>query len=77
MNISDIAYAIDCEGELYKVFPIWIGESLAKLTPIDTKSFEYTGESFRLLLGDLFEDYTLLDHNQAIIHEPIMEGEDD
>lgn len=77
MNVNDIAYAIDCEGEVYSVFPIWIGESLASLTPIDTESFEYTGESFRLLLGDLFEDYTLLDQNQVIIHDPLMEDEDE
>lgn len=69
MNVNDIAYAIDCEGELYNVSPVWKGDKLAKLTAA-------TGESFRLLLGDLFEDYTLLDHNQLIIHKP-MEGEDE
>lgn len=70
MNVSDIAYAIDCEGELYEVFPISFNDALVRLTPIDTESFEYTGESFRLLLGDLFEDYKLLDHNQIVIHDP-------
>lgn len=67
-SVNDIAKAIDADGKVYDVFPIWQGESLAELT--DKK----TGESFKIMLGDLFEDYTLLDHNRVVIHEAT--GED-
>ena len=68
VNVHKIAYAIDCWNNFYNIFPIWKCDSLAELTD------ESTGQSFRIMVGELFEDYTLLDHNQIIIHEAT--GED-
>jgi hypothetical protein len=60
-TVNDIAYAIDSNGIEYSVFPIWRGDTLAKLTD------ELTGQSFRIVTWELFEDYTLLDHDRRII----------
>jgi hypothetical protein len=72
--IHKIAYAIDSsiEGKIIinEVFPIWQNDTLAKLTNVKT------GDSVKVLLGDLFEDYTLLDHDRNVIHTPEMIAED-
>ena len=67
-SVNDIAKAIDADGKVYDVFPIWQGESLAKLT-------DQVMVTFKIMLGDLYEDYTLLDHNQVIIHKATGEAD--
>lgn len=68
MDIYNIAYAIDSSVEgkilIYKVFPIWKDDALVQLTNIKT------GDYVKVLRGDLFEDYTLLDHDKNVIHTP-------
>lgn len=64
VNVHNIGFAIDDLGVIYTVFPIWTGDSLVKLT------HKETGVSFKVLKGDLFEFYTLLDHDENIIHQP-------
>jgi hypothetical protein len=66
-TVNDIAYAIDSNGIEYSVFPIWRGDTLAKLTIVGLIPDEGTGQSFRLLTGELLEDYTLLDHDRRVI----------
>ena len=69
VNVHKIAYAIDYDEKIYNVFPMWRDDSLARLTD------EKTGESFKIMLGDLFEDYTLLDHNRVVIHKATGEAD--
>jgi hypothetical protein len=77
MRNTDIAVAVDCDGNYFRVLVWKDDDALADVTPIDKDTFEETGEKHRETLGDLHEFYTLFDHNGSVISEPSFDDDDD
>jgi len=62
--------AIDSEGEVFSIFPISKRDALVKLTGEDK-------ESFKILVGDLFAFYTVLDTAGNVLSEPDYEMDEE
>jgi hypothetical protein len=64
LELSFVVYASDrVTGHEYRVRPISTNDALVKLTPISRETKEENGCPFRVLTGDLIEEYTLYDVN--------------
>jgi hypothetical protein len=63
LDVHKIRYAEE-NGRRYTVFPIYVDDSLAKITDEDT------GDEIRVPISDLLEFYTLYDFDNNIIHSP-------
>ena len=59
MDLSKVYYA-RYGKEWYHVWPIYMGEALVKLYPLDADmNIDATKDTFKVLVGDFLEEYTL------------------